>query len=84
VSGASGGLVKPDSYPGVKILHSAVQVLFSCGGNDVVMIGHKDDVMDEKVIFFMGFPECTEEDASDLPLIEPEGSVVGPADQVVR
>jgi hypothetical protein len=65
-------------------LHGTVQILFSCGGNDVVMIGHKDDVMDEKVIFFMGFPECTEENARNAPLVKPEGSVVCPAHQVVR
>ena len=39
--------------------------------------------MDEKVIFFMGFLQCLENDSSDLPLIESEGSVVGSAYQVV-
>jgi hypothetical protein len=49
----------------------------------VIVVGHKDDVVDEKVIFFMGFLECTKDNTSELPLIEPEGSVVSPADQMV-
>jgi hypothetical protein len=40
-------------------------------------------MMDEKAIFFMGFLQCLEEDASDLFLIEPEGPVVGSTDQVI-
>jgi len=40
-------------------------------------------VVDEKVIFFMSFLQCLKEDTSDLSLAEPEGSVVGPAYQVV-
>ena len=49
----------------------------------MVMVGHEDDVMDEKVIFFMGFLERVKEDTRDLTLVEPEGPVVGPTDQVV-
>jgi len=60
-----------------------VEVFFRSCCNDVVVVGHEDDVMDEKVIFFMGFRKCLEHDAGDVPLVEPEGSVVGPADQVV-
>ena len=41
-------------------------------------------MMNEKVIFFMGFLDCLKDDAGDLPLVEPEGSIVGSADQVVR
>ena len=39
--------------------------------------------MDEKVIFFMGFLQCLEDDSSDLSLVETEGPIVGPAYQVV-
>lgn len=77
-------LVEPDGDPGVEVLHGSVEILFRRGGDDVVMVGHEDDVMDEKVIFFMGFPECVKEDAGDLPLVEPEGLVVCTADQMVR
>ena len=84
VSGASGCLVEPDSDPGVKILHGTVQILLSCRGDNMIMVGHENNVMDKKVIFFMGFLECLEENAGDLSLIESECSVVSPADQVVR
>ena len=40
-------------------------------------------MVDEKVIFFMGFLQCLEDDASDLSLVEPERSVVSPAYQMV-
>ena len=40
-------------------------------------------MVDEKVIFFMGFLECMEDDTCDLSLVESECSIVGPADQVV-
>jgi len=40
-------------------------------------------VVDEKVIFFMGFLQCLEENADDLSLVESEGPVVGSTDQVV-
>ena len=40
-------------------------------------------MVDEKVIFFMGFLKCLEDDSSDLSLVESEGSVVGPAYQMV-
>ena len=45
----------------------------------MVVIGHEDDVVDEKVIFFMGFLKGFKEDACDVALVEPERSVVGPA-----
>jgi hypothetical protein len=83
VSGASGGLVEPDSYPGVEVLHGTVEVLLRCRGDDVVMVGHENDVVHEKVIFFMGFLECTKENAGNAPLVKPERSVVCPAHQVV-
>jgi hypothetical protein len=60
-----------------------MEVFLCCCGDDVVMIGHEDDVMDEKVIFFHGLLECFKDDSCDLSLMEPEGPVVGPADQVV-
>ena len=40
-------------------------------------------MVDEKVIFFMGFLQCLEDDSSDLSLVKPEGSIVGSADQMV-
>ena len=41
-------------------------------------------MMDEKTIFFMGFLQRLEENAYNLSLIEPECSVIGTTDQVVR
>jgi hypothetical protein len=83
VSGASGVFVKPDSDPGVKILHGSIKVFIGSGGDDVVMVCHEDDVVDQKVIFFMGFLECLEDDTDDVALVEPEGPVVCSADQVI-
>jgi hypothetical protein len=40
-------------------------------------------VVNEKIIFFMGFLQCLKEDAYDLALVETEGSIIGPAGQVV-
>ena len=60
-----------------------MKVLLSRGGDDMIMVGHENNVMDKKVIFFMGFLECLEEYSGDLALIEPERSIIGPADQVV-
>jgi len=40
--------------------------------------------MDEKVIFFNSFGQCLKEDTCNLSLVEPEGPVIGSADQVVR
>ena len=40
-------------------------------------------MVDEKAVFFMGFLQCLEDDSSDLSLVEPEGSVIGPAYQMV-
>ena len=83
VSGASDVLVVPDGYPGVEILHGSVQILFGSGGNYMVMVCHEDDMMDKKAIFFVGFLQCLEEYADDMSLVEPKGSIVCPADQMV-
>jgi len=83
VSGASDMFVVPDGDPGVEILHGPVKILLRSGGDDVVVVGHEHDVMDENVIFFMGFLECLEYDARDLPFVESERSIVCPTDQVV-
>ncbi len=83
MSGSSDEFVVPDSDSGVEVLHCSGEILPSRSGNNVIVVGHKDDVVDEKVIFFMGFLECTKDNTSELPLIEPEGSVVSPADQMV-
>jgi hypothetical protein len=83
VSGSPDMLVEPDGDPGIEILHGPMEVFLGRGGDDVVVVGHEDDMVNEKVIFFIGFPDRLEHDAGDLPLVEPEGSVVGPADQVV-
>ncbi len=40
-------------------------------------------MVDEKVIFFMCFLQCLENDSSDLSLAEPECSIIGSTDQVV-
>jgi len=39
--------------------------------------------MDKNLIFFGTLRECFKDDARNLPLVELEGSVIGPADQVV-
>ncbi len=39
--------------------------------------------MDENLIFFSTLGDCLKGDACSLSLIEPKGSIVGPADQVV-
>ncbi len=39
--------------------------------------------MDENLIFFSTLRECLKDNARNLPLVEPEGPVIGPADQVV-
>jgi len=75
--------VEPDGKPGVEVLHGPVEVLFRGGGEDMVMVGHEDDVVDKKLIFFHSFREGLEHDAGGLPLVEPEGLIVGPAYQVV-
>jgi len=59
--------------------------VFLCGcGYDVVVVGHEDDVVDEKIVFFVGFLQCVKDDAGDLPLVEPEGLIICSTDQVVR
>jgi len=83
VSGASDQFIVPYGYPGVKILHCSVEILFCGCSDDVIMVGHNYYMMDEKVIFFMGFLQCLKNDADDLSLVEPEGPVVGSTDQVV-
>ena len=83
VSGPPDMFVVSDSDPGVEVLHGPVDIFLGCGGDDVVVVGHEDDVMDEKSIFFMGFLEGGKDDADDRALMEPERPVVGPADQVV-
>ena len=60
-----------------------MEVLFGSRCDNVVVVGHDHDVVDEKAIFFMGFLQSLENDTDNLPLVEPEGSVIGPAYQVV-
>ena len=62
-------------------MHGPVGVLIGYCCDNVVMVWHKHEMMSEKV-FFKGFPDCLKDYACDLPLVEPEGSIVGPADQV--
>ena len=72
-----------DCYPGIEILHGTMEILFCRGSDYMVMVCHEDDMMDKKVIFFMGFLQCLEEYADDMSLVEPKGSIVCPADQMV-
>lgn len=60
-----------------------MKVLFRGSGDDVVMVGHKYDVVDEEVVFFVCLFEGLEDDPRNFSSFEPECSVVGPADQVV-
>ena len=60
-----------------------MKVFFGSGSNDMVMIGHENDVMNEKVIFLHGLLKRVKDDACRSSLIEPEGLVVGSADQVI-
>ena len=75
--------VVPDSDPGVEVLHGSVEIFFCRGGEDMVVVGHEDDVVDQKLIFFSGFGQGIKNDAGNLPLVKPEGPVIGPADQVI-
>ena len=75
--------VIPDSDPGIEILHGPVEVFLGGGGDDMVVVGHEDDVVDQKLIFFSGFGQGIKNDAGNLPLVKPEGPVIGPADQVI-
>ena len=77
------GPIVPDSDPGVEILHSPVEVFLGGCGKYMVVVGHEDNVMDEKMIFFNGFGQGFENDAGGLSLVEAEGPVVGPADQMI-
>jgi len=83
VSGSPDMFVVPDGGAGVEVLHGPVEVFLGGGGDDMVVVGHEDDVMDEKAIFLHGFGKGMKEDADNLPLVEAEGPVVGPADQMV-
>ena len=83
VSGTSDGAVVSYGDSGVEVLHGSVEVIFGGGGDDVVVVGHEDDVVEVKVVFLGGFIQGVEDDADDLSLVEPEGSVVGSADEVV-
>ena len=83
VSGFPDSAVIPDSDSGVQVLHGAVQVVFCGGGDDVVVVGHEDEVVDFKSIFFEDFPEGTGEESDGGVSEESEGAVVGAADQVV-
>jgi hypothetical protein len=75
--------VVPDCHSRIKVLHCPVEVLLCGRGDDVVMVGHENEVMNEKVIFFMGFLQRLEDYAYDLALVEPEGPVVGPCDKMI-
>ena len=83
VSGSPDMFVVLDGYSGVEILHGTVEVFLRGGGDDVVVVGHGEGGMEEKGRFFDGFPESLKHDPCDLALVEPEGTVIGPADQVV-
>jgi len=60
-----------------------MEVFFRSGSDDMVVVGHDDEVVDGKGIFFDGFRKCLEHDPGNLSLVEPEGPVVGPTAQVV-
>jgi hypothetical protein len=47
-----------------------VEVFLSRGGDDVIAVGHEDDVVDENVIFFGRFLQGVKDDADGLSLIE--------------
>ena len=47
------------------------------------MVGHENEVMDLEPIFISDLLEDLGEDADGLFPVEPEGTVIGPADQVV-
>jgi hypothetical protein len=83
VSGSPDRFVVADGDSGVEVLHGSMEVFLSGGGDDMVMVGHEDEVVDGKAIFFHGFLQGLEDDPDGLSLVEPEGPVVGPADQVV-
>ena len=83
VSGSPDSAVVPDSDAGVQVLHGAVEVVFCGGGDDVVVVGHEDEVVDLKSIFFEDFPESLGEESDGGVAEESEGAVVGAADKVV-
>ena len=61
-----------------------MDVLLRGCGDDVVMVGHEDDMMDENLIFFSTFRDCQKGYTCDLLLVEPEGPIVGTIDKMVR
>jgi hypothetical protein len=61
-----------------------MDIFLSGGGDDVIVVRHEDDVMDENLIFFNTFRDCLKSDSRGFLLIEPKGLVVGSANQVVR
>ena len=81
--GSSRGHVEPDRHPGIEVLHSPVQVPVGGGGDEMIMVGHEDDMVDKKIIPFHSFGQGNEEDPGEPPLMKPEALVVGPADQMV-
>jgi len=83
VSGSPNMFVVPDSNSGVEVLHGAMEIFLRSGADDVVMVRHEHNVVNEKTIFFMSFLQCLEEYAYDLSLIEPERPIVGSTNQVV-
>jgi hypothetical protein len=60
-----------------------MEVLLCGGGDDVVMVGHQDEVVDFKSIFFSNLRQDFGEDADGFLPVEPEGPIVGSADQMV-
>ena len=75
--------VVSDSDPGIEVLHGPMEVFFSCRGDDVIMIGHKNHMVDIEVEFLVCFFKRLEENTDDFAPIEFKRSVVGPCDQVV-
>ena len=60
-----------------------MEVLLGGRRNYMIMVRHEDNVMDKNVIFFNAFSEGFEKYPGDLPLVEPERSIIGSADQVI-
>ena len=83
MSGSPDKFVIPDGDPGVEVLHGPMEVFLCSRSDDMVVVGHEDEVVDGKTIFFHGFLQGPEDDPDGLSLVEPERPVVGPADQVV-
>ena len=60
-----------------------MEVLVRGSCDDVVVVGHENDVVDEKFIFINGFGQDREENLRKFLFHEAEGLVVGAADQVI-